>query len=136
MSPSSRDCEAPSFSVCDVGKTRQCQCFPGIIEVNAEYTLFRENVLTFWTLHVRANIPRMRSDGARVDNLPFRLYSHFYYVSCSQARPCGSHNVGLVLSYLVLLLRIPLHVQTKLVVELQFKDEAGVHGKGGKGNLG
>eukprot|EP00903_Cladosiphon_okamuranus_P014233 g13222.t1 len=31
---------------------------------------------------------------------------------------------------------IPLHVQTKLVVELQFKDEAGVHGKGRKGNLG
>eukprot|EP00752_Nemacystus_decipiens_P005082 g4612.t2 len=31
---------------------------------------------------------------------------------------------------------IPLHVQTKLVVELQFKDEAGVHGKRGKGNLG
>ena len=34
------------------------------------------------------------------------------------------------------LVRIPLHVQTKLVVELQFKDEAGVRGKGGKGNLG
>lgn len=32
--------------------------------------------------------------------------------------------------------RIPLHVQTKIVVELQFKDEAGVQGKGGKGNLG
>lgn len=37
---------------------------------------------------------------------------------------------------LAALFRIPLHVQTKLVVELQFKDEAGVHGKGGKGNLG
>lgn len=32
--------------------------------------------------------------------------------------------------------RIPVHLQTKLVVELQFKDEAGVQRKGGKGNLG
>ncbi|CAN0410454.1 unnamed protein product, partial [Ectocarpus sp. 12 AP-2014] len=31
---------------------------------------------------------------------------------------------------------IPVHLQTKLVVELQFKDEAGVQRKGGKGNLG
>lgn len=32
--------------------------------------------------------------------------------------------------------RIPLNVQTKLVVELQFKDSAGVQSKGGKDNLG
>ncbi|CAM9483080.1 unnamed protein product [Ectocarpus sp. 4 AP-2014] len=31
---------------------------------------------------------------------------------------------------------IPVHLQTKLVVELQFKDEAGVQRKGEKGNLG
>lgn len=32
--------------------------------------------------------------------------------------------------------RIPLNVQTRLVVELQFKDHAGVQSKGGKDTIG